>query len=76
MLIVKSFVLLIFILIAWRSIEAIDDANLFSEATNMILIPHYPFIVIVMIAALANALIIFLEISLKIFKGDLNKELK
>ena len=42
----------------------------------MILIPHYPFIVIVMIAALANALIIFLEISLEIFKGDLNKELK
>ena len=79
MLIVKSFVLLIFILIAWRSIEAIEDANLFSEATNMILIPHYPFIAIVMIAALANALIIFLEISLEIFKGNLsnfNKEAK
>lgn len=77
--IVKSFVLLIFFLIAWRSIEAIEDAKLFNEATNMILIPHSPFIMIVMFAAAVNSLIIFLETSLELFKGDLsemNKELK
>lgn len=64
--VIKLLVFIVFFLIAWRSIEASEDSRLFSEATNMILIPHFPFIIIVMIAAILNALIIFLETFLEL----------
>ena len=60
-LLVKLLVAGIFALIAWRSIEATEDAILFGEATNMILIPHLPFIRLITAIGALHALIILLE---------------
>ena len=49
-------------LLAWRSVEAADDAALFSEATNMIHIPHQPFIYLILVASAAHALVILAEL--------------
>lgn len=48
----------IFALIAWRAIEAIEDARLFNEATNMIMIPHTPFLMLILGASALHALIL------------------
>ena len=60
-LLVKFAVVGIFSLIAWRAIEAIEDASLFNEATNMIFIPHKPFIVAIMLTCFLHALIVLGE---------------
>ncbi len=51
----------IFALIAWRAIGAVEDADLFNEATNMIFIPHKPFLLTIMVACFFHALIILFE---------------
>ena len=59
-LLVRSIAASVFALIAWRSIEAAEDALLFNEATNMILIPHLYFIWLILgISALHAAMILF-----------------
>jgi TRAP-type C4-dicarboxylate transport system permease small subunit len=60
-LLVKLSVAGIFGLIAWRAVEAVEDADLFNEATNMIFIPHKPFILTIMAACAFHALIIIFE---------------
>lgn len=48
-------------LIAWRAWFAAEDAMLFNEATNMIAIPHRPFILLIMIIAALHAAMIVVE---------------
>ena len=50
-----------FALIAWRSIEAAEDAVLFGEATNMILIPHLSFIRLITVIGALHALVVLYE---------------
>lgn len=66
-LLMKLLVLGIFTLIAWRSIEALEDAALFDEATNMIQISHTPFIWVIMISCLLHAFILVTELITDIF---------
>lgn len=61
---VKLTVAGIFGLIAWRSIEAIEDADLFNEATNMIMIPHKPFLITILVVSVLHALILLWETAL------------
>ena len=58
---IKVLVAGVLALIAWRAIEAAEDAALFSEATNMILIPHRPFIFLIMGVSAVHALILIYE---------------
>ena len=51
----------VFGLIAWRSSYAIEEDALFNEATNMILIPHRPFIYVIMVVAAIHACILILS---------------
>ena len=60
-LFVKLLVAGVFALIAWRAWYAAEDAALFNEATNMITIPHRPFIFLIMVVAIVHAAIILLE---------------
>lgn len=60
-LFVKLLVAGVFGLIAWRAIEAAADATLFNEATNMVLIPHLPFIWLIMCVSALHALILLFE---------------
>lgn len=60
-LLMKLIVAGVFGLIAWRSIEATEDAELFGEATNMVLIPHLPFIQLIMAVMALHALILIFE---------------
>ena len=60
-LIVKILVAGVFFLIAWRAVEAAEDAALFNEATNMVLIPHLPFIWLIMVVSALHALILLAE---------------
>lgn len=48
-------------LIAWRAWFAAEDAVLFNEATNMIALPHRPFIFLIMIVAALHAAMIVVE---------------
>ncbi len=60
-LFIKLSVAGIFGLIAWRAVEAIEDAALFNEATNMIFIPHRPFLLVIMVVCAFHALILLFE---------------
>ncbi len=60
-LVVKLLVAGVFALIAWRSVEAAEDAALFGEATNMILIPHLSFIRLITAIGALHALIVLYE---------------
>ena len=60
-LIVRLLVAAVFGLIAWRAVEAGEDAALFNEATNMILIPHLPFVRLIMAVAALHAVILIYE---------------
>ena len=60
-LFVRMMVAGVFGLIAWRAIEAGEDATLFNEATNMVLIPHLPFIRLIMAVAALHAVILIYE---------------
>lgn len=60
-LLVKLLVTGTFALISWRSLEALEDAALFNEATNMILIPHSPFIWAILGSCLLHACIVTIE---------------
>lgn len=60
-LLMKLIVAAVFGLISWRSIEAAEDAELFGEATNMVLIPHLPFIQLIMAVTALHALILICE---------------
>ncbi|NNE81484.1 MAG: TRAP transporter small permease [Silicimonas sp.] len=60
-LLVRVIVAALFALIAWRSVEALEDAALFNEATNMIQIPHTPFIWIILGSCLLHAAILVFE---------------
>jgi TRAP-type C4-dicarboxylate transport system permease small subunit len=65
-LLMKLVVAGVFGLIAWRAIEAAEDAQLFGEATNMVLIPHLPFIRSIMAVMALHALILLFETVLDI----------
>ena len=59
-LLVRLVVAGVFVLIAWRSIQAAEDAMLFNEATNMILIPHIYFIWLILgVSGLHATMILF-----------------
>ncbi len=60
-LFVKLLVAAVFGLIGWRAWYAAEDAALFNEATNMITIPHRPFIWLIMVVSLVHAAIILVE---------------
>lgn len=72
-LLVKLSVAGIFGLYAWRAIEAAEDATLFNEATNMIAIPHHPFILLILGVSLIHALILLFECG-SILRGDEDRE--
>ncbi len=67
-LLMKLIVAGVFGLIAWRAIEAAEDAQLFGEATNMVLIPHLPFVRLIMVVMGLHALILLFETVLDIRK--------
>ena len=52
---VKLIIAGVFGLMAWRSSYAIEEDALFNEATNMILIPHRPFMFVIMVVAAMHA---------------------
>ncbi|MDE2790778.1 MAG: TRAP transporter small permease [Paracoccaceae bacterium] len=61
-LFVKLMLAGLFSVIAWRSIAAAEDAALFFEATNMILIPHRPFVLVILAVASIHAAILIVEV--------------
>ncbi len=67
-LLVKFSVAGIFGLIAWRAIEAAQDATLFNEATNMIFVPHKPFILTILGICALHAMILLVE-CLSVFRA-------
>ncbi len=58
---VKLLVATIYALIAWRAWLGAEDAALFNEATNMIFIPHRPFMLMIMAICLFHAALIIAE---------------
>ncbi|NDW46558.1 TRAP transporter small permease [Ruegeria sp. PrR005] len=60
-LLVKLSVAAVSGLIAWRSLEAAEDAALFNEATNMIGIPHLPFIRLITAITVLHLVILIAE---------------
>jgi len=51
----------VFAMLSWLAWKGAEDAVLFNEATNMILIPHQPFMLMTMVVCAFHALLIILE---------------
>ncbi|PHR90710.1 MAG: hypothetical protein COA78_34590 [Blastopirellula sp.] len=60
-LFVKISVAGIFALIAWRAWIGAEDAELFNEATNMIAIPHKPFMLLIAGISTLHAILVLIE---------------
>ena len=61
----------IFALIAWRALIAAEDAALLNEATNMIAIPHKPFMLLIAGISILHAALILIECVVKTSVSDI-----
>ena len=58
---VRFIVTILFIALSWHAYQDAENATLFNEATNMIGIPHRPFMLLISIISAFHALLIVIE---------------
>jgi len=58
---VRFIVLILFIALSWHAYQDAENATLFNEATNMIGIPHRPFMLLISIISAFHAVLIVIE---------------